>query len=327
MDAKITYVCRLRINTDGNGVRTVVFFHDCPLNCVWCCNPETRYGNLFKTLSAGQLYEILDRDYIYHSATGGGITFSGGEPLCHASFIREYLRSHKGGITAAIETSLYASFDTVATLLPYIDQWFVDLKNMDDAKHIRQTGASNRLILSNLSKLCKAVSPQRITISYPFIPTQNDSTDNIDRIIRFMHENNLKKIQIIPHRKTTESKYERIRVKHLSFPAADGRLLREAKDAFRKSGIQVVHPREPAGKEKCGYLKSIRRSYCRDHSIPLEIPVCKFKGTCPGTCPQCERELKFINSQRTRQTADHPQAEEPGAFRNDGGSGQAGNRA
>ena len=78
---KVNSIIRLRINSDGEGVRSVIFLQDCPLSCVWCCNPETRFGNRYKEVTVEQLYELIARDQVYFDSTNGGITFSGGEPL------------------------------------------------------------------------------------------------------------------------------------------------------------------------------------------------------------------------------------------------------
>lgn len=66
---KVNLIIRLRINSDGKGVRSVIFLQDYPLSCVWCHNPETRFGNRYKEVMAEQLYELVARDQIYFDAT------------------------------------------------------------------------------------------------------------------------------------------------------------------------------------------------------------------------------------------------------------------
>lgn len=298
MEASITVVQRLRINYDGKGVRTVVFFHGCPLNCKWCCNPETRFGDRHQMVSLTRLHRIVDRDYVYHRATGGGVTFSGGEALLHAEYIHEYLKQYKKDISAAIETSLYAPYEAVELLIPYIDEWHIDLKNMDDAQHAEQTGVSNERILTNLKRLCEAIDPDRITIAYPFIPTQNDAAENVEKMIAFMKENGLKTVRILPHRKYTERKYEQLAIDHATFPRVEAEQLDAVRAMFGQSGITVGAPWSPVSKEKCELLKGIRIAYCDEHALPIDIPQCTFEGRCLGTCPRCESELKQINCHR-----------------------------
>lgn len=111
MEAKVNSIVRLRVNSDGNGVRDVVFFQGCPLKCIWCCNPETHYSNNCEVISVDELYQLISRDLIYFCESKGGITFSGGEPLLNIDFIVEFLKKYGHLFNANIETSLYADFD------------------------------------------------------------------------------------------------------------------------------------------------------------------------------------------------------------------------
>lgn len=171
------------------------------------------------------------------------------QPL-HAEYIREYLKRYKKDISAAIETSLYALYEAVELLIPYIDEWHIGLKNMDDAQHAEQTGVSNERILTNLKKLCAAIDPDRITIAYPFIPTQNDAAENVEKMIAFMKENGLKTVRILPHRKYTERKYEQLAIDHASFPRVEAEQLDAVRAMFGQSGITVGAPLEPGQQGK-----------------------------------------------------------------------------
>ena len=89
LTANIQTITRLRINVDGEGVRSVVFMHHCPLRCFWCCNPETRTGEGYRTLTVRELYGYLKRDVPYFEKSRGGVVFSGGEPLLQADFLKD----------------------------------------------------------------------------------------------------------------------------------------------------------------------------------------------------------------------------------------------
>ena len=85
-------ISRLRFNIDGTGVRTLVCFRGCPLNCRYCLNYGSRYiTDDCKVISTGELIEELAVDSLYFQATNGGVTFGGGEPLLYAEFIREFI--------------------------------------------------------------------------------------------------------------------------------------------------------------------------------------------------------------------------------------------
>ena len=124
---KVNSIIRLRINSDGEGVRSVIFLQDCPLSCVWCCNPETRFGSRYKEVTVEQLYELIARDQVYFDATNGGITFSGGEPLSQANFIVNFMTEYGHLFNCNIETSLFASYETIEKVVPYINEWYVYL--------------------------------------------------------------------------------------------------------------------------------------------------------------------------------------------------------
>lgn len=89
--AKIIGISRHRLSTDGDGVTTLVAFHGCPLRCSYCLNPHSLGdGERFKEYSSEELYDVTRIDELYFLATGGGVTFGGGEPCLRPQFIREF---------------------------------------------------------------------------------------------------------------------------------------------------------------------------------------------------------------------------------------------
>ncbi len=162
---------------DGPGLRTTVFFKGCPLSCAWCHNPECISFNkevLFypeKCIGCGKCDEgcfsgakvvcgkemtvkalmdeiLLDKPYYKN---GGGVTFSGGEPLCHKEFLIEMINEcKKHNINTAIESSLIYFDEEIFKNIDYI---MVDLKLFDDELHKKYTGVSNKTILENFKKL------------------------------------------------------------------------------------------------------------------------------------------------------------------------------
>ena len=151
----IHHITRLRINSDGEGVRSVIFVHGCPLNCFWCCNPETRFADNFKTLTPEQLNDYIKKDKAYFQNSNGGVTFCGGEPLLYADFIEEYIKEYCTDFSVNIETSLYVEQTELIKLLPLVNEWYIDFKIFDEQKHIEYTGRSNELIKENLRFLTK----------------------------------------------------------------------------------------------------------------------------------------------------------------------------
>ena len=179
LTANIQTITRLRINVDGEGVRSVVFMHHCPLRCFWCCNPETRTGEGYRTLTVRELYGYLKRDVPYFEKSRGGVVFSGGEPLLQADFLESFIREYGGKWNADIETSLYAKRETVERLIPLIHAWNVDFKAFDEALHRRYTGVSNVPIHENLRLLSQKAGRENVVITFPMIPEFNTSPEQI----------------------------------------------------------------------------------------------------------------------------------------------------
>ena len=133
-------ISRHRMGTDGKGVTTLVAFMGCPLHCKYCLNDECHsaiyeeYGSLRKgvqMLSPKRLYDIVKKDNIYFQTTGGGICFGGGEPTMNANFIIEFAKLIPDGWKLTLETSLQCTCKTIKSLAPYVDEWIIDIKDMD----------------------------------------------------------------------------------------------------------------------------------------------------------------------------------------------------
>ncbi len=174
LTAPVIATSRLRMQTDGPGVTTLVCFHGCPLRCHWCINafsfaPDTPR----RILTAQALYDEVKQDALYFLATGGGITFGGGEPLLQAEFLQEFRRICGQAWHLCAETSLAVSWEKVQIAAGCIDHFYVDCKDTDPDTYRRYTGMDNSLMLENLEKLVALVGSQRITVRIPLIPGFN----------------------------------------------------------------------------------------------------------------------------------------------------------
>ncbi|MBR0310564.1 MAG: radical SAM protein [Paludibacteraceae bacterium] len=171
-------VARHRINLDGEGVVTLACFGGCPLRCKYCINPQCfEPHDSWKSLTAEQLYEQTKPDELYFLATRGGVTFGGGEPLLRTAFIREF-RALCGDLwTLSVETSLNVPEQAVKDLLPVINHWIVDVKDMNPDIYASYTGKENTHVIQNLKLLAENTQPQHVTIRLPIIPNFNTETD------------------------------------------------------------------------------------------------------------------------------------------------------
>jgi pyruvate formate lyase activating enzyme len=165
---------------DGQGVTTLVCFHGCPLRCHWCLNPFTLDSNIKgQMLTPQALYEKVRIDELYFLATGGGITFGGGEPLLYSDFLQEFRKLCGPDWHLCAETSLNVPWENVATAADCIDYFYIDCKDTDPDIYHRYTSQDNAQMLSNLRRLLEIAGPERITVRIPLIPEFNTKEDQI----------------------------------------------------------------------------------------------------------------------------------------------------
>ena len=172
MDEKVPImaVARHRIGIDGTGVHTLVCFPGCPLSCRFCINPQTTWPeDKFPRFTPEELWDKVKVDDLYFRATGGGITFGGGEPALRAGFI---VRFHDlCDWTIDLETALNVPSSTVQELMEVTDHFFIDIKDMDPDVYRSYTGKDNAAVLENLRLL--AGRADDCILRLPLIPGYN----------------------------------------------------------------------------------------------------------------------------------------------------------
>ena len=235
---------------DGPGMRTTVFFKGCPLNCLWCQNPEgmkagqevwweerkcirclaclracpadavvedasglhiersqcTLCGACVEECPSaamsftGQEWSIASlvkevlKDKDYYQAFGGGVTVSGGEPLCQYKFVAQFFkRMHAEGVNTALDTCGLAPAEAFRSVLPYTDTVLFDIKILDPRLHKEYTGQPNEAILKNLlniaDRIRKVNHEMRLWIRTPLIPDTTATEENIAAIGGFICDN------------------------------------------------------------------------------------------------------------------------------------------
>lgn len=176
--APVVTCSRLRMQTDGKGITTLVCFHGCPLRCKWCINPfsfapDTKRANM----TARELYDKVKIDQLYFLATGGGVTFGGGEPLLYPAFLKEFREICGDTWHLCTETSLNVPWDHVELAASCIDKFYIDCKDTDPDIYRSYTGKDNDLMLSNLRRLVDLIGSDRIVVRVPLIPEFNTDED------------------------------------------------------------------------------------------------------------------------------------------------------
>ena len=119
------------------------------------------------------LYEKVKIDELYFLATGGGVTFGGGEPLLHAGFIKEFRNLCGNSWHLCVETSLSVPWENVEAVADVVDMFYFDCKDIDPVIYKNYTGKDNALALDNIVRLARLVSADKIAVRIPLIPGFN----------------------------------------------------------------------------------------------------------------------------------------------------------
>ena len=241
---------------DGPGIRTLVFLKGCPLRCAWCCNPESqkaepeslrRHGALETVGREMDAQEVLDeiaRDRDFYRNSGGGATFSGGEPFFQPEFLRALLEGCRGrGIHAAVETCGHAQTDIILALEPLVDLFLFDLKVLDKEDHLHWTGRDNGLILDNFKSLagrCQDKLTPRLTV----VPGISDCRQNLSDLAELLRGSRLRDIELLEYHPLGSDKWEALGREPFCQPdpALSGRALVEAARYLSQQGITCCVP-------------------------------------------------------------------------------------
>jgi pyruvate formate lyase activating enzyme len=284
---------------DGPGIRTTVYMKGCPLNCLWCHNPEgirpepqisylknrcIGCGNCIsvcphgaisceedgsiridyskcaacgdcaeqcnslalelvgKEMSVGELVSAVERDKAFYEESGGGVTFSGGEPFMQPDFLLEALTEcRKRGIRTAVETCGFCDSQILMDAAEKTGLFLFDVKLMDSNRHKKATGVPNEQILENLSRLIE--KGYNVTVRFPLIPGINDDGENIDSLGRFL--SGMKRIpalHILPFHGLGREKALRFggEYKMTDCKPPETKDVEEIADNLRKRKIQVI---------------------------------------------------------------------------------------
>ncbi len=183
----------------------------------------------------------IEKDKIFYEESGGGVTFSGGEPLSQPEFLAALLDElKKQKIHVALDTSGCASYKTLDRIAGTVDIVLYDLKLMDEGKSKKYTGISNEIILDNLRVLAR--HHENIIIRIPVIPGVNDDKDNIREMAEFLLTlRNIKRISLLPYHKGGCEKYKRLGKKELfrTYGSPSKESLDEIQKMFESRGFVV----------------------------------------------------------------------------------------
>lgn len=209
-------------------------------DCTLVCFAEAR-EMAGQSMSVDQVVKELLKDKIFYDESGGGVTFSGGEPLVQKTYLLELLKEMKKlGIHTTIDTCGYASSETIKEVAGLTDLFLFDLKHMNSEKHEKYTGVPNDLILENLNILHSM--GKEIIIRIPIIPGFNDSDEELNELRNYIATlKNVKEVNLLPYHNIGQEKYNRIgkpyKMKDVNEPSQDD--MEYAANIMNGNGIKV----------------------------------------------------------------------------------------
>jgi pyruvate formate lyase activating enzyme len=208
--------------------------------CVEACTTEAR-RLVGREMSVEQVMQEIERDRPFYEQSGGGVTFSGGEPLSQGRFLLALLKACKRlELHTALDTCGFSRWETLDQVRKYVDLFLYDLKLVDDARHRQFTGASNRLILANLERL--AQSGHRIILRVPLIPGVTDGAENLGQIGALAGRYAcIERLDLLPYHPTARGKYENLQVDYplAEMETPDEEMLRAVASRLHGYGIEV----------------------------------------------------------------------------------------
>ncbi|MCL1844235.1 MAG: pyruvate formate-lyase-activating protein [Defluviitaleaceae bacterium] len=199
---------------DGPGIRCVVFFTGCPLRCKYCHNPDTWFLDNGMEMSVEEVLRELLKYKKFYKRSGGGVTFSGGEPLSQPEFLCEILKACRANkIHTCLDTSGFAPESSIMDVLPFVDLLLLDIKAANHETYKRVTGQKSDRIFAMLGLALR--QHVQTWIRYVLVPGLTDNLDEIRKLADFLREyNNIEKVDILPFHKLGEDKWKDLGIEY-----------------------------------------------------------------------------------------------------------------
>lgn len=263
MEGFIFDIKRYAVN-DGPGIRTTVFFKGCPVRCPWCHNPESQrmeqeqmpvkrklgdktFDDLQQVgygIDVVELIDKVDRDAVFYDESGGGVTFSGGEPLMQTDFLIECLKECK-------RRNIQTCLDTAGTvrlgerqaeeIVNHTDIVLFDVKTADAEKFLQVVKGNFSIFAENFRRF--AESQARLIVRIPVIPGFNDDENSIDDILTFLNaqQARVQEVSLLPFHRIGFDKYKRLKRQWLMGDTKnlDQKAIEPLKERFVSAGYRI----------------------------------------------------------------------------------------
>lgn len=209
--------------------------------CVEIC-PAMVYSTTGWTTSVQSVMDEIRKDLPFYDQSGGGVTFSGGEPLMQPDFLLELLEEcGRLDIHRTVDTSCFATKETVQRVAEKTDLFLIDLKHMDNSSHRTCTGVDNTIILENIRLLAGMAKPMRIRI--PLIPTINDGEDNMHQSAQFISSLSPDiEVDLLEYHNSATAKYKKMGKIYpaAQIPPKDSAVTEQSKNILESYGITTA---------------------------------------------------------------------------------------
>lgn len=240
--------CKKCLETCPNGalecIDGAIVFHSvlCKgcFNCAAvCCSAARKVSG--RSMSVEEVLTEVEKDLVFYETSGGGITFSGGEPLLWPLFIQELSAAmKKHNVNAVLETCGDFPKENFDLVKDTIDLILFDIKLISEKKHIKFCGATNKQILSNFKTVIQEVP---VVVRIPIIPQINDTLADLNDIIEFLmpYKNKIEEINLLPYHNLGISKYDALCRAYLleNHPTPSKEHMEKISGLFENNGYQV----------------------------------------------------------------------------------------
>ena len=198
---------------DGPGIRTVIFFQGCAIRCAYCHNPDTWKCQGGTEYTPKEIHEKILKYKPYFSRSGGGVTFSGGDPLLQPEFLIEVLKLCKNsGIHTTIDTAGFG-LGNYEDILKYVDLVLFDIKHVSDEGYKTLVGKDGEEA-RNFLKACEKTST-KLWIRHVVVPGITDGEDHMEALANIIKDiENVEKIELLPYHTMGITKYDNIGLKY-----------------------------------------------------------------------------------------------------------------
>lgn len=194
---------------EGPGIRLVIFTQGCNFHCLYCQNPDTQVVNGGRVVTSKMILELLDKQKEYFSESGG-LTFSGGEPLCQASDLLPICQEiKKAGYHITLDTNGSILSETVKKLYDVVDLVLLDIKHIDHNWHQKITGSGNQTVLKTAKHL-ESIK-KSFWLRYVLVPDYSDQPEFLKKLGRhFQDFQMIERVEILPYHTLGRFKYDKL---------------------------------------------------------------------------------------------------------------------